>query len=254
MSGDQLVHMLRHVSSQGGDLVPFRYGHVANYDPTQHRARVIIPSMTDDTGQPLLSGWMPVSTMSSGVGYGVQVILQGGATADNPTGGEQVLVGVFDRQRGVAAVLAQFYHGNAPPPATNLPTQKDGFGSDATAAVPGDVIISAPPATSGGANSFVRLRQSGVIEIWAAGAVNADVQGPVNIVAEGTNPITIQAAGGVVNILGAAVRLGRAATDTLKQLLTIDFWTNFNVHTHGAGPVPDQPATQAMLTQTTTAE
>ena len=187
MSADQLTHLIRHAASQGGDVTPYRYGHIATYDPLLHRVRCVVPSMTDQDGTPSLSGWMPLATMSAGDGYGVQVIPFGGATVDDPTAGEQVVIGVFDRQRGVAAVQAMFYHANAPPPATNLPTAADGFGADATAATPGDVIISAPPVTAGGANSFVRLRQSGVIEIWAAGATNIDVIGDVNVKTETGN-------------------------------------------------------------------
>lgn len=219
--------------------------------------------MTDDTGNPLLSNWMPIATASAGMGYGVQVIYQGGATIQNPTDGEQCLVGVFDKARGVAAMVGVFYHANNPPPATNLPTVADGYGSAATPAVPGDVIISAAPAVAGGANTFVRLRQSGVVDIWAAGAVNADVQGPINITAEGTNPITVTAVSGnitvsalsgVVNVMGAAIRLSRMATDALLQLCNSAFWTNFNVHHHGTGGPPIPQADETMLTQTLTAE
>lgn len=265
MSADQFLHLIKQAAAQGGDVTPFRYGHIASYDPLLHRCRCIIPSMTDQDGAPLLSPWMPMGTLSGGAGYGVQMIYAGGATVDNPTAGEQVLIAVFDRQRGVSAVPCMFFHGTAQPPATNLPTTQDGFSGNASAAVPGDLIIAAPPATQGAANTFIRLRQSGVIEIWAAGAVNADVQGPINVTAQGTNNIaitatngniTVQAMTGVVNVLGAAVRLGKAAADTLyQQLCNTNFWANFNAHTHSVGgPPPVQLATEATLTQTTTAE
>ncbi len=218
MSADQLTHMLRHVASQGGDITPFRYGHIASYDPLQHRVRCIIPSMTDQDGTPLLSPWMPMGTLNAGNGYGVQVVYQGGATVDNPTAGEQVLIAVFDRQRGVSAVPCMFYHGNAPPPATNLPTTRDGFGSNAAAATPGDVIISAPPATEGGANSFVRLRQSGVIEIWSAGATNIDVIGDVNITTE-TGNATVTAANGNATVMAVN---GNATVSAPTGEVTLD--------------------------------
>lgn len=263
MQGDEFGHMIRHLATQGGDLTPFRYGHIASYDATQHRVRCIIPSMTDQDGTPLLSGWMPMGTLSAGSGFGIQAVYQGGASVANPTAGEQVLIGVFDRQRGVAAVPCIFYHANSKPPATNLPTTEDGYASNASAVQPGDLIISAPPQQAGGANSFVRLRQSGVIEVWSAGALNADVQGDINVTNEGANNIsvtcpngnvTVQAPNGTVNIIGAAVRLGRAITDSMLQLCNSAFATNFSTHTHGGGPPPDQPTTQVMLTQTTVAE
>lgn len=272
MSIDQFAHMLRHTATGGGDITPYRYGHIATYDMDQHRIRAIIPSLTDQDGTPMLSPWMPMGTLSAGAGFGIQVIYAGGASTTNPTAGEQVLVGFFDRQRGVSAVPCMFFHANHPPPATNLPKKSDGYGSDAAKPAPGDVIISAPSATEGGANSFVRMRQSGDVEAWIAGKLLADAIGDVDVTTETGNVnvnvtkgdaniivaqgnATIQAAQ-TVNVVGAAIRLGKALNDTLLQLCNSAFWTNFSLHTHNRGAPPDpqfQP-TQAMLTQTVTAE
>lgn len=267
---DEFGHLIRHAASMGGEATPFRYGHIASYDPMQHRVRCIIPSLNDQDGVPLLSNWMPMGTLSAGAGFGVQVIYRGGATVTNPTDGEQVMIGVFDRQRGVAAVPCMFYHASNQPPATNLPTMQDGYSGAADPVVPGDLIISAPPAQEGGANSFIRLRQSGAIQIWSAGQVSADVIGGVSVVvntgnvdltvAQGDATVavtqgnaTLQAAQ-TVNIIGAAIRLSSALADALQQLCNAAFWTNFNTHTHNRGAPPDQPATESMLTQTVTAE
>lgn len=262
MQGDEFAHLIRHMATQGGDAVPFRYGHIASYDPTQHRVRCIIPSMTDQDGTPLLSPWMPMGTLSAGAGFGIQQIYAGGATAANPTAGEQVLIAIFDKQRGVSAVPAVFFNAGANPPATNLPTTQDGYGSNAAPVAPGDLIISAPSQQTGGANSFIRARKSGVIEVWCAGALNADVLGDINATTETGNlsvtvskgNATVSVPNGTASVYATAIRLGKAATDTLLQLLNSAFWTNFNIHTHGSGPVPTQQATQAMMTQVTTAE
>jgi hypothetical protein len=190
MSADQLVHMMRQAVTQP-EPTPFRYGHIASYDPSTHRVRCIIPSLTDEDGNPTLSPWMPMGTMSAGNGYGVQVIYQGGATVDNPTAGEQVLIATFDRQRGVSAVPCMFYGGGISPPNVDLPQQSDGFASSATAGAPGDVIITAPPATAGGANSVIRLRQNGDVEIWAAGKLTANVVGDSNLTVGGNTTTTV---------------------------------------------------------------
>jgi len=267
---DQFAHMIRHVATQGGDIKPHVYGHIASYDPMQHRVRCIIPSMMDQDGNPLLSPWMPMGTMSAGDGYGIQVIYQGGATVQNPTGGEQVQINLFDKQRGVSAVPCTYFHGTNPPPATNLPTTDDGYSAAADAAVAGDILISAPSAQAGGPNSFIRVRKAGPIQVWSAGRVSADIIGGLNVtvntgdvnvtVAQGDatltatqGNVTVQAAQ-TVNVVGAAIRLGAALADALQQLCNTSFWANFNIHTHNHGPPPDQPATEEMLTQTVTAE
>lgn len=179
MNADEFTHMIRHAAIRGGDVTPFRYGHIASYDPTQHRVRCIIPSMTDQDGNPLLSPWMPMGTLSAGAGYGMQVIYQGGASIANPTAGEQVMIAIFDRQRGVAAVPCMFYHAARPPPATNLPGVADGYTTGADPCVVGDVVISAPPKTDGGVNTFIRIRTSGAIEIWCGTQLTAHVIGSV---------------------------------------------------------------------------
>ena len=91
MLADELMHTIKQLVAQAlVDQRPFVYGHISSYDPNGHRVKCIIPSMTDENGVPLLSPWMPMGSLSAGAGYGVQVIYQGGATAQNPTGGEQV--------------------------------------------------------------------------------------------------------------------------------------------------------------------
>jgi hypothetical protein len=267
---EQFAHALRHVATQGGDVKPHIYGHIASYDPMLHRVRCIIPSMMDDEGNPLLSPWMPMGTMSAGVGYGIQVIYQGGATAQNPTGGEQVQINLFDKLRGVSAVPCSFFHATNRPPATNLPTTDDGYGAAADAAVAGDLIISAPPAQAGGANSFVRVRKNGQIQVWSAGLVSADVIGGINVtvntgdvnvtVAQGNatltaaqGNVTVQAAQ-TVNIIGAAIRFSSAVGDALHTLCTDVFQGVFNRHTHPNNGFPSPQADATTMTSVVTAE
>lgn len=281
---DELGHMIRHVAQQGGDQTPFRYGHIATYDPALHRVRCIIPSMTDQDGNPTLSPWMPLGTLSAGGGYGIQIFYQGGATVQNPTAGEQVLIATFDRQRGVSAVPTVFFHTNSLPPTTNLPSKMDGYNADAGASAPGDIIISAPSASQDGANSFIRMRKDGTIQIWSAGQIQADViggltatvntgdvdvtvaegnmnatvsQGSVDLTATKGN-VTVNAPAGVVDIFAKTITLAAGAGAALMQLCTTAFATLYNSHTHtapnGTTSVPLQPASQTQLTQVVLAE
>lgn len=270
MNADQFAHMIKHAVAGTGDVQPFRYGHIASYDPQQHRVRCIIPSMTDQDGTPTLSPWMPMGTLNAGNGYGVQVIYAGGATVDNPTAGEQVLIAVFDPRRGVAAVPCMFYHGNSPPPATDLPKQSNGYPSDAAAIAVGDVIISAPPAQAGGANSVIRLRQSGDIETWCAGTMTANVVGDMNLtsttgsanvtISKGNANITVSqgnatlTAKGTVTVAATAITLCKTAGDAVLALCTDAFRLLFNTHTHGTGPVPTQQAGPSTVTSILKAE
>jgi hypothetical protein len=137
------------------------------------------------------------------------MIYAGGASIQNPTAGEQVLIGIFDRQRGVSAVPCVFYHSASPPPATNLPKKIDGYSGDAGGCVPGDLVISAPPAQphDGGSDSpnpstFIRLRKDGTIQIWSAGMISADVIGGMQANVN-TGDVDLTVAKGSVNVTAA---------------------------------------------------
>jgi phage terminase large subunit-like protein len=262
LSADELLHIIRHAASGLGEPQPFRYGYISTYDATQHRVRCIIPSMTDQDGTPLLSPWMPLGTPYAANGAGIQVIYHGGATETNPTAGEQCLIALFDPRRGVSAVPCTFFHANAPPPATNLPSQQDGYPADASPNAGGDIIISALPANSGGANSVVRIRQSGNIEIWCAGQTVATVigdldltttTGNVNVTVSKGNA-TVSAMNGTVNIIGSAIRLSKAVGDALQALCNATFQTVFNAHVHGTSPPPTPQAGANTVTTVLTAE
>lgn len=263
MSADQLTHLIRHAAAGAGEAQPFRYGYIATYDPQQHRVRCIIPSLTDQDGTPLLSAWMPLGTPYATDGAGVQVIYHGGATADNPTAGEQCLIVQFDPRRGVAAVPCLFYHASSPPPATNLPTQQDGYPTNASPVAAGDVIIAAPSQQQGGANSVIRVRQSGNIEIWCAGQLTANVIGNLTTtVSNGSASVTVShgnatvTASGTATIAAAAINLCAAVGDTLQALCMDALRVIFNTHTHSNGNTgpPDQQAAPTTSTSIVKAE
>ncbi len=281
MFADQLTHILKH-ATQPSETTPFLYGHIANYDPLQHRVRCMIPSMTDQDGKPLQSPWMPMGTALASKGAGIQMIYEGGATVDNPTGGEQVMIAMFGRNRGVSAVPCMFFHATNPPPATNLPLQSDGYSKSADPIAPGDVIISAASQTDGGANSFIRVRKAGNIEIWSAAALNADVVGDINVttntgnlnatvvkgnlnvlakagdanltVTAGNTNVTIPAgnatvtASGTVSIIASSIVLAQAIGAAVHALCTDVFQFAYNRHTHPSGGFPNPQADATTMT------
>ena len=110
-------------AQQVGDAQTVAYGHIATYDPKTGRARAIIPSFTDsesdDSGY-VLSGWFPLGTGFAGSGYGVQYHPVGGATQDNPTKGEQVMLTFADRDYGTIAAGHMIFSQANPPPNTSM--------------------------------------------------------------------------------------------------------------------------------------
>ncbi|HTI81727.1 MAG TPA: hypothetical protein VL614_14865 [Acetobacteraceae bacterium] len=190
MNGDEFAHSVRQLAQQQmADFRPILYGHIATYDPAGHRVKVIIPSLRDDDPAPTESGWMPLNSMSIGAGYGVQVAPFGGATIDNPTGGEQVLVGLMDHKRGVCACLGMTFNGVMQPPATVLeqPLQ------------PGETVIFNKSGT------FWRLHSNGDVETNAQGNVLVTAAQNVSITSAETVTVTGTSQ---IDILSGNVNLG----------------------------------------------
>jgi hypothetical protein len=172
---------------------------------------------------------MPMGTLSAGPGYGIQVIYAGGATLDNPTGGEQVLIGLFDRHRGVSAVPAMHFHDNAQPPATALP-------QGASPAVPGDVLISNP------SKSLLRLHANGDLEHIGTGKAIVTTTGDVTVTTtQGTATVIANKA---VNIAAPAINLAKAVGDSLQNLCTAAFrnWAASHTHQNTGPPITQPPA------------
>lgn len=160
MNADQLAHLLKQFAGQQMiDFRPLVYGHIAQYDPNLHRIRAIIPSLRDDDPAPVLSPWMPLGSMMVGAGWGIQVAPVGGATIEQPTAGEQVLIGLFDRQRGVCACLGMTFNGVQQPPSTVL----------GTPLLPGEMVLFNQSGT------FIRTHNNGDLETVAMGDVSTTV-------------------------------------------------------------------------------
>ena len=179
MIGDELGHLIRQLAGQQDiEFRPLAYAHIASYDASTHRIRVIVPSLRDDDPAPTLSGWIPMVAGQVGNGYGVQSAPFGGATVANPTGGEQVILGLFDKMHGVVACLGQTFNGVSLPPATAL----------SAPVLPGETVI------FNKAGSFVRLHANGDVEVNTKGKTLVNAVGDVNIVTAGN--VNLGALGG----------------------------------------------------------
>jgi hypothetical protein len=108
---DELLHQIKHAAQQQSqEHRSFVYAHVASYDPKLHRVRCVIPSMRDAANNCVLTSWMPLGSSWSGNGFGFQIAPVGGATAQNPTAGEPVVIQLVERAYGVAAVASMFFN------------------------------------------------------------------------------------------------------------------------------------------------
>jgi len=255
--GDEIMHLLRHGANQSTiDIRTHIYGHIASYDPQLHRVRCIIPSMTDEDGTPQLSPWMPIGSPWQGAQY----IYKGGASADNPNAGEQVMIGLFDRFRGVSAVPCTFYNVSSTPPATRLPSTSNGYPSNAAALAGGDVLIANP--LNGNSPNLIRIKgDSNNIEIWGAAQLNIQTLGDVNAVTQNgnvnvtsTNGNATVTAKGTATIVASSIALCKALGDALQTLCTKALHDWAIIHVHGTGPPPSTPMPATSLTTVTKAE
>jgi phage baseplate assembly protein gpV len=190
-NSEELVHLIKQiVGQQTNSYKPFIYGHIANYDPALHRVRVVFPSLSDGNGGFVVSGWMPLGGIGAGDGFGVQVIPYGGATAQNPTAGEQCMVMVLGKDRGTAAVCGTFFNEVSVPPSAS-----GGY-------APGDIIVE----TKGGAKIVCKGDGSAVnVAVPSSGQVDITA-GTATIMIEGSGPnIIINAPGGVVTMEGITI-------------------------------------------------
>jgi hypothetical protein len=221
---DEFLHNTKLAAhQQQGDYAPFVYGHIANYDPATHRVRCVLPSIRNEDDTPALTGWMPLGSGMAGQGWGIQMAPLGGATIENPTKGELVIIQRVDRQVGVTAVASMVFNQVNTPPGPSIK--------------PGEMVISSSFGSS------LKFDAENNITITSSGKVTVDAQGDVTLMTAGN--LILQAASSKVS----------AAGGTLHKLVTDVFQSLFNTHTH---PGNNQPPTQQMdntnLTSTLTAE
>ena len=153
MNSDELSHIIKqHVAQALVDQKSFIYGHIANYDPVAHKVRLVVPSLRDESGLAMLTPWMPFGTTGAGQGGGFQYHPFTGATPTDPTRGEQCMIMLLDKDRGIAAASTMFFGPGDSTPASALP-------ADAKPFSPGEYILAQKT------GSFIRLHADGEIEM-----------------------------------------------------------------------------------------
>lgn len=234
---DQIAHLIKQLGGQQDrDQRYFVYAHIANYDPASHRVRCIVPSWRDeDTGTPVTTPWIPLGTLAAG-GMLVQFAPKTGATVDNPTGGEQVVIQLFDRARGTSAVACQLYNNAIQPPSGKLSTPLQG----------GEGVMYHQDS-----GTFIRFHANGDVEINVLGQTTVNSKGDVNVSTQGHALVTAKH---TATVTSPSIKLQGADGDTLHKLVMDTFQAVYNSHTHDLGPPPDQQLTSANLTSVLTAE
>ena len=204
---DELTSTLRHGAQQQLSTHSYAYyGRVASYDPTLHRVRVLLMSLRNEDGAPVLSPWLPLASPWVGSGFGLQVVPYGGATAANPTAGEPCIVFLLERTYGVSASAMMLFDGTMLPPGQSLAA--------------GEALLQAP------SGSQVYLKANGDVQVSATGTVW---------------------------VLGTAIKLAKALTDTLQAFCTTAFATWAANHIHNVtGSVTSVPTTSAPANGLTT--
>lgn len=158
---DELAHQVKHAAQQQtGDYRPFAFGHIATWSATQG-VRLIIPSMRDEAGNPVLTGWMPLGSMFAGGAWGMQIAPLGGATLQNPTAGELCIVAIMDKTNGLMATLCLAYNQVNTAPFPNLQ--------------PGEIGI------MGKSGSSMQFKKNGDVDLSAIGNINIVVASAKNI-------------------------------------------------------------------------
>lgn len=194
MHGDEFAHLIKQAAQQQAqERRPFAFGHIASYDPATGRCRAIIPNLMGEDGTPVLTPWMKLGTSFSGTGYGLQVAPMGGASFDNPTQGEQILVCIVDGESGTALAGVMLFSDTDQPPFPDMQ--------------PGEAALQAA------AGNFVYLDEDGGIE------VNTEAMNGAILVKSGTGDVTIDTTGNVI-VESAALCDLRAPTKVTGDLTT----------------------------------
>lgn len=197
MSGaDALMHQVKQAAGQQTqDYAPFVLGHIANYDPATNRVRLMLPSCRDENDTPVLTNWMPLGSAFAGNGIGLQVGPKGGATYENPTGGELCLIMRVDRQLGTAVAACMIFNQVNKPPFADLQAGEAGL--------------------MGPGGSFVRFHTDKHIEVHSEEKVVVTAVGDADITAQANANITASAIAKIEApniILKGAVEIDGAAT------------------------------------------
>lgn len=201
----------------GGEDEQTKIGIVHSYDPGTGAARVRLQPEDPDNPDATLTGWLPVSTVWVGDGWGV----------DAPVSpGDQVEVKFLGAEIESGYISGRFYSDSMRP----------------TGAKSGEFFLR----HKGGA--FIKLTNDGKLAINSQ--VEVDVTAPT-VMIQATGNVNVQAAG-QANVTAPSISLG-ASGQTLLAIITSAFQTLFNGHTHNeTGSVTGAPNQQMGASHMTT--
>lgn len=255
---DEVINtILQAAQMQSGGREWFVTGFVSSYDPETHRVRCIIPSwINPGSSEAVMTGWVPLQSVWVGNGFGFQAAPFGGATQENPVGGEQVVLQIVSDDNGTYIGGGMLWSQQAGVP---LPTIQPGeavmkhttgsllyFKADGSVALTTNKNLDA---TVGGnlnatVTGDVAAAVSGTTSVSSTGNVTVDTQGAAAVTAATSAAVT-----------APAVSIG-ASGQTLQALVTAAMQTLFNGHTHdytvgsGVTDVPNQTMGSSQLTTT----
>lgn len=259
---DELAATIINLASLQGHYLPLLYAHVSDYDPTTHSVRCFIPAYQAGNTASQLTGWIPLVAPAVGQGFGIQYAMHGGATFDDPTAGELVILMVMNDELGVFVSALPIFTTRMPPPGpalnpgellvqhergSNLYFKATGEvllqqqdGSDLDFQPTGEVVLHHK------SGSNLDFKPTGDVQLQGSTATNGTVvtltnSGDVSITAGGQTVITITAAGEVtialagsnnVNITGSGEPLLKLGAGTDALALVSLLVAAFNGHSH----------------------
>jgi hypothetical protein len=141
----EIVHLIRHiVKEEIAALRNAHWGHISGYNPKGHTVKVLIPSLRDQNGNMYETSDLPLGTMRTGPGWGLQYApALANATPDNLIGGEQVQVSLHDRRTGVGEITKFAFNVTHTPPgagASDGSTNSDDDTTGTNQLQPGEMI------------------------------------------------------------------------------------------------------------------
>lgn len=221
---NELVHQMMHIAQWqvGPSVFTGVPAHIASYDPRTHSVRCIIPHWTPPLGgDPAITGWVPLGTLAANNGWGIQAAPLGGATFDDPTLGEQVVLLCLHAAQGYYIAVGITW------PNVVQVAKPDIQG--------GEIYVK----SASGASVYLKTDGSVVVD----GVKNVDINGATNV------NVT---AGSQVNVTAPEINLGSSG-EALQELVTAAMVNLFNGHTHpdlqgGSTGTPQQQMGSAELT------
>ncbi len=139
--GSEVHHVgMQMAQQQAQEVHAFYLGQVSVYDPKTHRAKVVFATFVNKDGKFMETGWLQVATLWAGLNFGMQLCPIGGATIEDLSKGEQVLVDVVYRNNTLYALGCFLYNQVDTAPGAKVPGLKPD-GTDDYELKPGEALF-----------------------------------------------------------------------------------------------------------------